>query len=48
MARAMLLPIEVLPTPGGPTKHSMGLDADSLSFLTARNSRILSLTSFRS
>jgi hypothetical protein len=37
-ARAMLCPSEVLPTPGGPTKHRIGLRPFGLSLRTARYS----------
>ncbi len=48
MARAMLLPRLVLPTPGGPAKQRMGLETSLLSFCTAKNSRMRSFTSSRS
>lgn len=38
-------PIDVLPTPGGPTKHKILPWTELLSFPTAINSRILYLTS---
>ena len=43
-ARAMERPSEVLPTPGGPTKHSSGPFIFSLSLRTARYSTMRSLT----
>ena len=43
IARAMLLPSEVLPTPGGPTKARIGLRISSASVRTDRYSRIRSL-----
>ena len=39
--------IDVLPTPGGPARHMIGPFRFLDSFLTARYSRILSLTSSR-
>ena len=42
MARAMLLPRLVLPTPGGPTKRRMGLRIFSASLRTAMYSTIRS------
>ena len=47
-ARAMDWPSEVLPTPGGPRKHRIGPLRSFFSFSTARNSRMRSLTFFRS
>ena len=38
--------IDVLPVPGGPTRHSIGASDTDVIFLTARYSIILSLTSF--
>ena len=43
-ALAMDLPSDVLPTPGGPTKHSSGPFILSLSLRTARYSTMRSLT----
>ena len=43
IARAMLLPRLVLPTPGGPTNSRIGLRMVSASVRTARYSRIRSL-----
>jgi hypothetical protein len=43
----MLSPIEVLPTPGGPTKHKILPWTELCNFPTAINSRILYLTSSR-
>src|SRR4029078_12884448 len=40
----MLWPSDVLPTPGGPTKHRIGLLPSGLSLRTARYSRIRRLT----
>ncbi len=48
IARAIDFPSEVFPTPGGPTKHRIGPFVLSLSFRTARYSRIRSLTLSRS
>ena len=45
IARAIERPSDVLPTPGGPTKHMIEEPvASGLSLRTARNSRIRSLT----
>jgi hypothetical protein len=44
VALAIDLPKDVLPTPGGPTKHNIVPVAFLDLFLTARNSRILSFT----
>src|SRR5262249_33634027 len=43
-ARAIERPREVLPTPGGPTKHRIGAFPSGRSFRTARCSRMRSLT----
>ncbi len=43
-ARAILCPSEVLPTPGGPTKHRIGLRPSGFSFRTARYSRMRRFT----
>ncbi len=43
IARATLLPSDVLPTPGGPTKARIGLRIWSASERTARYSRMRSL-----
>ena len=45
-ARAMDLPMDVFPTPGGPTRQMILPSTVPRSFPTARNSRIRSLTSF--
>jgi hypothetical protein len=39
-ARAMLLPSDVLPTPGGPMRHRIGPFLSFLSLRTARYSRM--------
>ena len=44
VALAIDLPNEVFPTPGGPTRHSIGPLSFSTLFCTAKNSIILSLT----
>ena len=44
---AIVLDRLVLPTPGGPTKHIIGLLILGLFFLTAKYSIILSFTSLR-
>ena len=41
---AIDLPKEVLPTPGGPTKHNIGPFSLSTLLVTAKYSSILSLT----
>jgi hypothetical protein len=41
---AIDLPSEVLPTPGGPTRHNIGPLSLLVLFCTAKYSRILSLT----
>ncbi|OGL60936.1 MAG: hypothetical protein A3I72_04365 [Candidatus Tectomicrobia bacterium RIFCSPLOWO2_02_FULL_70_19] len=46
-ALAMLLPSEVLPTPGGPTKQRMGPRMAWLRIFTAMCSRMRSFTFFR-
>ncbi|OQC43625.1 MAG: hypothetical protein BWX61_01161 [Bacteroidetes bacterium ADurb.Bin035] len=43
-ALAIDFPKEVLPTPGGPTKHNIGERILPFNLVTARNSIILSLT----
>ena len=43
----MLFPIEVFPTPGGPTKQSIEDFLFGFNLRTAKNSYILSLTSSR-
>jgi len=43
---AIVAPMEVFPTPGGPTKQSIFPYTDFFNYPTAINSRILSLTSF--
>ena len=48
MARAMDFPSDVLPTPGGPTKQSIGPFMSALSFMTLKNSRMRSFTLSRS
>ncbi|OPY05021.1 MAG: hypothetical protein A4E61_00470 [Syntrophorhabdus sp. PtaB.Bin184] len=48
IARAIDLPRDVLPTPGGPTKHRMGPFMSALSFMTLKNSRMRSFTLSRS
>ena len=40
----MDLPKDVLPTPGGPTKHKIGPFIFCILFCTAKNSIILSFT----
>ena len=40
----MLWPSEVLPTPGGPTKHRIGARPSGFSLRTARYSRMRCLT----
>ena len=47
-ALAMLLPSEVLPVPGGPTRQRIGPFMSFLSLRTARYSRIRSLIFSRS
>ena len=44
VAVAIDFPKDVLPTPGGPTKHNIGPFISLVLFWTARNSIILSLT----
>ena len=44
VAWAMDLPNDVLPTPGGPTRHKIGPFNSFVLFCTAKNSIILSLT----
>ena len=48
MASAMLLPSDVLPTPGGPTKHKIAPPPSGFSLRTARYSTIRRLTLSRS
>ena len=44
VALAILCPKEVLPTPGGPTKHKIGPVNLLVRFCTAKYSKIRSLT----
>ena len=43
LQEAIDLANELLPTPGGPDRHKIGDFISSLNFLTAKNSKILSL-----
>ena len=43
----MLLPTEVFPTPGGPTRHMIEPEILPFIFPTAMNSRIRSFTSIK-
>ena len=47
MALAMLFPIDVLPTPGGPTRHMILPCTEPFRKLTAMCSRMRSFTSWR-